>query len=59
MKATSVNIPKSNLPGKNSISFYFSYMGFVEKTDCKLSVSIGCANAFSTYEMKNILHMGL
>jgi len=29
-------------------------MGFVEKTDCKLSVSIGNANVLSTYKMKNI-----
>jgi len=29
-------------------------MGFVEKTDCKLSVSDGSGNSLSTYKMKNI-----
>jgi len=29
-------------------------MGFVEKTDCKLSVSYDSAKALSTYKMKNI-----
>jgi len=40
--------------GKNSISFHFSHIGFVEKTDCKLSVSNGSANCLRTYKMKNI-----
>jgi len=40
--------------GKNSISFHFSHIGFVEKTDCKLSVSNGSANFLRTYKMKNI-----
>jgi len=53
-------MPKSNRPGKNAISFQYSHMGFVEKTDCKLSVSYGSANALSTYKMKNIfLPMGV
>jgi len=51
-------MPKSNLLGKNSISFHFSHKGFVEKTNCKLSVSNGSANALS--KMKNIfLLMGV
>jgi len=29
-------------------------MRFIEKTDCKLSVSTGSANALSTYKMKSI-----
>jgi len=29
-------------------------MGFVEETDCKLSVGNGSPNAFSTYKIKNI-----
>jgi len=35
-------------------------MGFVKKTDCKLYISNGSANAISTYKMKNIfLLMGV
>jgi len=47
-------MPKSNRLGKDAISFHYSHMGFVEKTDCKLSASYGSANALSTYKMKNI-----
>jgi len=45
-------MPKSNRPGKNAISFHYSHT--VKKTDGKLSVSYGSANALSTYNMKNI-----
>jgi len=35
---------------KISIYFYFSHMCFIEKTDCKLFVSIRSVNAISTYK---------
>jgi len=45
-------VPKNPLLGNNSISFHFSHIGFVEKTDCKLSVSNGSANFLRIYKMK-------
>ena len=54
LKSISVKMPKNPGLGKNSISFHFSHIGFVEKTDCKLSVSNGSANCLITYKMKNI-----
>jgi len=47
-------MPKTSRLGKNSISFHFCHIGFVEKTGCKLSVSNGSANCLRTYKMKNI-----
>jgi len=47
-------MPKNPRLGNNLISFHISHTGFVEKTDCKLSVSNGSANCLRTYKMKNI-----
>jgi len=41
--------------GKNSIYFRFSHMRFIEKIDCKVSVSNGSVNALSTCKIKSIL----
>ena len=51
-KSISVKMQKNPRLGKNSISFYFIHTRFVEKTDCKLSVSNGSAHALTTYKLE-------
>jgi len=59
-KSISVTMPKSNRLETNFISFYFSHMSFVKKSDCTLSASNGSVNALTAYKMKNIfLLMGI
>jgi len=43
--------------GKNSFFFHFSHLRFIDKTDCKLSVSNGSVDALSTYKIKSIFHV--
>jgi len=50
----SISVKYQNPINWEKIQFHFSHMGFVEKTDCKLFVSNGSANALTTYKMKNI-----
>jgi len=45
--------------GKTSIQIHFSHMRFIEKTDCKLSVSNGSVNAVSIYKMQSIFLLTL